>query len=133
MFLINSIANKNYKTVFGVKEQGATCPKHHPATKITCLAHGLLLDCQQRNYKMFSGSNSKLLQYALCFFIFMLSHVIQTKSNYKMVSQPNHINPHTAFKKLLCYKMSCLGTFLKPCFADKVDYIVRPGPLAVCS
>ena len=67
------------------------------------------------------------------FFIFMLSHVIQTKSNYKMVSQPNHINPHTAFKKLLCYKMSCLGTFLKPCFADKVDYIVRPGPLAVCS
>ena len=133
MFLINFIANKKTtKLSSGSKSKVLHAPnKHHPATKITCLAHGLLLDCQQRNYKMFSGSNSKLLQYVLCFF--MLSHVIQTKSNYKMVSQPNHINPHTAFKKLLCYKMSCLGTFLKPCFADKVDYIVRPGPLALCS
>ena len=83
--------------------------------------------------KCFLGQTANCYNMLCVFFIFMLSHVIQTKSNYKMVSQPNHINPHTAFKKLLCYKMSCLGTFLKPCFADKVDYIVRPGPLAVCS
>jgi hypothetical protein len=44
-----------------------------------------------------------------------------SKSSYKMVSQPNHIKPHTALKKLLCYKMVALGTLFKPCFTDKVD------------
>ena len=32
MFLL-SLPIKNNKTVFGVKELGATCHKHHPATK----------------------------------------------------------------------------------------------------
>ena len=53
-----------------LRAQRARCYIYAPNIKITCLAHGLLLDCQQRNYKMFSGSNSKLLQYALCFFYF---------------------------------------------------------------
>ena len=55
MFLINFIANKKTtKLSSGSKSKVLHAPnKHHPATKITCLAHGLLLDCQQRNYKMF--------------------------------------------------------------------------------
>jgi hypothetical protein len=58
----------------------------------------------------------------------MLSHV-NKKNNHKMALQPNHVNPNNAFKKLLCYKMIAVSTFLKPCFTDKLDYIVGPRPI----
>ena len=115
MFLISLPINKNNsKIVFHVKEQGATCPSiillqyHMPST----WSYSWL---PAKNYNMFSGSNRALLQH-----VFLLSHVIQS-SSYKMASQPNHINPYAAFKKLLCYKMVAQGTFLKPCFTDKMD------------
>jgi hypothetical protein len=47
-----------------------------------------------KNYKMFYGSNSKLLQNDLFFVIMRYPN----KSSYKMVSRPHHINPHTALK-----------------------------------
>ena len=99
----------------------AFCSQHAPNIILlqndmpcTCL----LLDCQQTNYKMFSGSNSKLLQNGMFLCVIIC---YPSKSSYKMASQPNHIKPHTALKKLLCYKMVALGTFFKPCFTDKVD------------
>jgi hypothetical protein len=85
----------------------------------------LFLDCQQTNYKMFSGSDSKLLQNGLFFNVITC---YPSKSSYKMASQPNHIKPHTAFKKLLCCKIVALGTLNKHFCTDKVDWVVRPGP-----
>ena len=51
------------------------------------------------------------------FFFFNVIMCYPNKSSYKMDSRPHHISPHTALKKLLCYKMVALGAFLKPLFS----------------
>ena len=62
-------------------------------------------------------------QTAHCYKMFGVFYVITCypkKRSYKMVAQPNHINPHTPSKKLVCYKMRALRSLLEPCFTSKM-------------
>ena len=86
--------------------------------KMTCLAHVFFLIANKQTTKCFPGQTASCYKMVWFFYVIIC---YPSKSSYKMASQPNHIKPHTALKKLLCYKMVALGTFFKPCFTDKVD------------
>ena len=62
----------------------------------------------------------------VCFLYVIICY--PNKSSYKMDSRPHHINPLTSLKNILCYKMVALGAFLKPCFTNKMNYIVSTRP-----
>ena len=86
-----------------------------------------LITCHlQKPQNVSPGQKNTLLQHVLGF---LCCHMLSKKGSYKMVAQPNNINPHTPSKKLVCYKMVAPRTLLEPCFTSKMAQVVAPRPL----
>ena len=83
------------------------------------ISHGLLLDYlpPSETTKCFPGSKNHI---ATKCFGFLYCRMLSKKNSYKMVAQPDNINPHTPSKKLVCYNMVALSTLLEPCFTSKM-------------
>ena len=96
------------------------------------ISHGLLLDYlpPSETTKCFPGSKkTTLLQNVLGFYVVAC---YPQKSSYKMVAQPDNINPHTSSKKLACYKMVALSILWNPVLLLKWLRL-WPQSLSICS